>query len=331
MHNLSKNEQTALCILAFLVIAVVGLFVFLLGEYQKIAPNRAVLQAKEQELAKLEEDYGLPAFERVEKDILDAFNDGKDASSVFYEEELRNYQADKLIQEILDDAGFDIDNLGISELNTHGLTMSIFRLEDILYEIKVKATIGDAVIGGDEDDPNAPPPPPPAEGEAAEGGEPAPPPEPANTKPEDSADMDGMARFLAAASRRDALKWFSEEMENVRNGGDTYTGLQVVELMREFLANETETVMVQNVRFDIELDEDDVHDLSQSVFELPQATYILSLLPSSNQPTPPPAADGEPASAPSGNIVMEVEIMFLIVQPMNDPTERLNYRAKFGW
>jgi len=310
MGTLSRNEQIAVYILASAVILAVGLFVFLLPEINKIEPNKAIRDQRQAEFESLSTQFSLEVFEALEQDIINAYNDGKDASAVFYNDELRSYEADRLIQGILDDAKLDTDNLVINELSTHGLSLSVYRPVDILYGIKEKATIGTAEIP----DPNE------GEEDKAEGEE-KPPPKPKAPNDEETLrdDASELLKKFAGASRQNGLAMFDEEMRKARNKEDEWTPLEVVEAMREFLAKESETVMSQNVKFQIELTKKQADDFAKHIYRLDEATYILDMSI---------ATVGET----SGNRQLySIEIMFLIVQPMDEPTGILDYKEKFDW
>jgi hypothetical protein len=328
--TLSRNEQIALYILIFLVISIAGLFIFLLPANKKIGENNEILAARRAALEKYEKDLGLAAFEQVEKDIFDAYEAGKDSANNFHNEEYLNFQADRMIQGILADAGLSTSNMKINDLTTYNLALTIFRPTDILYDIKEAATIGTA-------DGVPVPAPPAADGEDGEGTDAATAPAPAPT-----ADISEMKRILAGASRRQALTEYERAMESVRNGeSGNITALDVAAAMREYLSTQTETVLARSVSFEIPITREELEMLSQHIFELELATYVLRVsykeLPNTGG-SAPPAADGDddapPPPTPQGGgdrKLFDIEVMFLIAEPMNEPSGHLTFRDRFTW
>jgi len=315
--SLSKKEQIAVYIVIFMVIAAVGTFVFLLPEYNKIGPNRDTLARKQSELAGLQTELGIDKFEMIENEIIKAYEDGKHVSENFYEIEFQSYEADRLVRGVLAEMNLSTDNLDISGLTTHAMSLNLFRPSVISYNIKDVATIGTAQVGGDENN--------------ATDGTPV---QPVTSSPVTNNNMSELARTLSSASRAYALEWFETEMEKIRNGiieTEGMTALDLTEAMREFLVNETETVVVQNVRFEIPLTASEATHFSMHMYNLDKATYIFSMTSQEMQgeATTGGEVEGLPAITAGGKRLYTVEVMFLIVEPMNEPN--FEYRTRFAW
>ena len=323
--SLSKNEQIVVCVLIFIVIAVAGVFLFILPEYNKIGPNRATLAEKRAEVEQLSEEFSLEKFTAIEQSIIRAYEDGRDASNAFYETEFVHFEADRLIQGILRDMNLITDNIEVSALTTHGLTASIFRTTDIVYDIKSKAIIGAAVV----EDSTAPT--PEGEGEApAEGEEAAAPPPVAAV---DTAGMPEMAKPLVGTSREYALDWFDSEMEKARMGQleNGVTALDIVEAMRWYLSTESETVVAQSVKFEMPMTSAEATMFTMGIYNLPQASYILGMTWEEIEDEAVIGEDGSEVSMLTAGTkrMWEIDLLFFVVQPMDEPN--FEYRDKFNW
>ncbi|MCL2070614.1 MAG: hypothetical protein FWH07_00055 [Oscillospiraceae bacterium] len=319
---LSKNEQIALYVVIFLVIAVAGGILFLMPEYNKIEENRNMLNTRKAEYARLEEELGLEKFENVEKSIIAAYEDGRGASAAFYDNEMSSYEADRLIRDVLRGVNLDTNNLVVNPLTTHSLVMSIFRDIDITYGIKDMATIGSAEDmvseGGDVVAETS------AEGETVAEPTATTAPVSAAVPDEDAGDLDAMMAFMMNAPRVQALDFFEQNITNQARAA------YVVTAMREFLANESETVAVQSVRFEMLMTRQEAFALSMHVYNLNNASYITSMTNQEFNSSSTVNADGEVVAADGGGRrVYTVDMMFFIVEPMEEPN--FDYANRFNW
>ncbi|MCL1788898.1 MAG: hypothetical protein FWG33_00910 [Oscillospiraceae bacterium] len=328
--TLSKNEQIAVFVLIFIVIAVAGGILFVMPQYNKISDNKIVLDSKKAEFVRLEDELGFVRFEDIEKSVIAAYEDGRSVSETFYEGEMKTYESDRLVRNILQGVNLNTDNLVINQLTTHSLMLSIFRDSDISYPIKDMATIGNAgdladseegeagtAEGGEQ---------PAAEGESAEGGEAVSIPEPVAIAPEDSADLEAMVAYMMNAPRVGALDFYEDNMT------DSQRAAYIVTAMREFLANESETVAMQSVQFEIPLTRAEAFTLSMHVYGLNNASYITGMTHRELDGETVTNADGEQvtvSAAPGGKRLYTIDMMFFIVEPMEEPN--FDYATRFNW
>jgi hypothetical protein len=301
--TLSKNEQIALFIVCFLVIAVAGFFVFVNPALRQMGENAVRLVEKQAEFDKLTEDYGDPAFAKIGRDIMAAYERGVTASEGFHEREYRDFEADRLIKEIL--AGVEelpaLNNLLIQRAGTSSLDLTLHTPHVVSYNIKELATIE----GSDVDN--------------AEAGT-----------------LEFMRRRMAGASRNQALNYYKDWIED-----SDYNNDDVVTAMREFLSNESEGVGSLTVNFAIEMTQEEADKLSMHVLGLSDATYIISMI-RGEQPVSNNAVAGDSVDAddldggddtagdggggggsatidPGGRFIFAVEMVFYIVQRMDEP------------
>ncbi|MCL1881906.1 MAG: hypothetical protein FWF76_06985 [Oscillospiraceae bacterium] len=331
---LSKNEQIALMIVAVLVVAVAGLFVFVLPAYNRIAPNRASYNEIRNQYNTFEENYGDSAFQRIGQDIVVAYEYGVGASEGFYENEMYDFEADRRVREILDSLNLSTGDLAIQRLQTQALTLTQFMPFNISYPIKDLATIGevgDVAPAGEAEENDGE-----SEG-AIEGENVSLPPPPA----EAGTSVEGMRRVMQGAigNRAFALRTFREWLAS-----DEHDNADVIEAMRSFLANDAEVVVAQRVVFEIPLNVAQKDALSMYIYNLPNATYIRSIRRGDVVAVVAGAvevegeldtgevvdADGQgedggdavlPVPAGGLTFMYTVELDFYIVEPMNEPSD----------
>jgi len=319
---LSKNEQIALFIVVFLLIAVAGFFIFINPAMQQIKPNQEALEAKQKELADLETEFGTEAFEAVGRGIMDNYAAGKDASLGFHNEvtlapygitrtEFRDYEADRLIRGLLAEENLSPENLNILRLNPSSLSVNLFTPSNISYSIKELARVIATVERLAQNDPIY------------------------------------MNRTMAqATSRRNALDTFNGWLNNTGANGQPVVGADgqplsfdnqdAVKALLRFLATTNETVAAQTITFTLPMTEAQADSLSMRVFERELATYIRTLtkgdpvsaddytpaevdidVEGEEAPPPPPP----PSSDEEGLFVYTVEILFYVVEPMESPNQ----------
>ncbi|MCL1902896.1 MAG: hypothetical protein FWF94_00575 [Oscillospiraceae bacterium] len=329
--TLSRNEQIAVFILIFIIVAAAGVILFIWPQYNSIKDNKALLDSKKAEFVRLEDELGFSKFEKMEKEIVEAYEDGRDVSENFYEEELTAYNADRLVRDVLQGVGLNTDNLIVNQLSTHSLMLSIFRDTDISYPIKDLATIGnaddvsaasnDAEASGEEGENNADN--ENNDNDEAAAAEPAAAPAPVAVAPsdDDDADLEAMVAYLMNAPRVGALDYYEQNMANPAKA------VYVVTAMREFLSNESETVAMQSVQFEIPLTKEEAFALSMYVYNLPNASYITSITHRELDGTT--NADGEVVNTAGGKRLYTVNMMFFIVEPMEEPN--FTYATRFNW
>jgi hypothetical protein len=318
----------AVCVFIFIVIVIAGGVLFLWSEYGKIEENRTILNSRRAELENLEGELGIDKFEILERSIILAYEDGKDASAVFYNDEMTTYEADRLIRSVLSGVSLNLDNLTVNQMFTHSFMLSIFREYGISYGIKEMAVIGEAgdrVSDEGEEGAEGAESASDSEGEAAaDSGEVI--STTPTVAPEDATDLETMIAFMMNAPRVQAIDFFEENITNQARAA------HVVTAMREFLANETETVAMQNVRFEIPMTRAEAFALSMHVFNLGNATYIAGMSTAELQPGTYVNEYGEitqGGAVPDGTRLYTVDIMFFIVEPMEQPN--FDYSTRFTW
>jgi hypothetical protein len=308
--TLSKNEQIALFIVVFLVIAVAGLFIFLLPAIEDIEPNRSALAEREAELERLNTTLGDAAFTRVGEEIVAAYNRGKGAADSFRTRELRDFEADRIVRDLLEQVELYTDDITINRLSTSVLQFNVMPPTGIPYRIRELATIGRP------------------DGYIAEGDTVTP-----------------LRRQLVGASRERAMYlykcWLNRcPNECTRFNADTPRPApeDVVAAMRHYLDTQSETILAQVVTFEAAMDMAERDELSMLVFNLPHATHIRAMKRGDPYEGPSRTAiagatidddddddnndDGDETPVlreAGGQYVYSVEILFYIVEPLQTP------------
>lgn len=132
--KISKQER--ILIVVFLVAAIigVGIFVFILPNFNKIGDNNKQLASVKQEyqdiLTKLEHES------TIDTEISQAYEDGKNLADKFYND-LTEYEADEIMRKfIAKGKDITIDGLSISPFSTQALSVSVFVPSDVTYPLK---------------------------------------------------------------------------------------------------------------------------------------------------------------------------------------------------
>lgn len=146
--RLSKQERMAVLIIAVIIILGLGIFLFIVPQFQNIGTSNAQLVAKQQELTAAEEK----AATRVQlgQDVYAAYEDGQNIADMFFEE-MKPYQADNEIREFIQfckDKGvaISVDSLSIDAPGVSELGVSFNEESEIVYELKTFAR-GDSENG----------------------------------------------------------------------------------------------------------------------------------------------------------------------------------------
>jgi len=306
--SLSKNEQIVLFVLVFVIIAVAGTILFLMPSFETIEASQALRDQKRAEFNSLSESLGLAKFQEVEAAIMQAYEDGKHASANFYSEAFTDYNADRLIRGVLAEIDLTINNLVINRLRTHNLRLIQHRDPHIVYDLQILAEIYNeenelmALIGDGN------------------------PTSAVIDPPENLEKLNDLRLYMMTANRAEGLDFFTENRDNIN--------LDLATAMREFLARNDETVMVQSVRFDIPLTVEKADELSMHIYKLNEVervegenfktTYISSMVWKDNDEsdTVGGGIDGAPR-------IYTVEILFFVIHPMQTPS--FDYEDKFPW
>lgn len=133
--KLSKQERIAVIVLTVLVILVAGVFLFIKPNIEDIIDTKSTLANKEKEyneaVAKAETK------EDLKKQILEAYDKGKNTADMFFPE-LSAYEADNELRAFLEtcEANVLIEDLQVSAPTTAGLSTNVFVPTDVQYALK---------------------------------------------------------------------------------------------------------------------------------------------------------------------------------------------------
>ena len=132
--KISKQER--ILIVVFLVAAIVGvgIFVFILPNFNKIGDNNKQLASVKQQyqeiLTKLEHES------TIDTEISQAYEDGKNLADNFFND-LTEYEADEIMRKfIAKGKDITIDGLSISPFSTEALSVSVFAPTEVTYPLK---------------------------------------------------------------------------------------------------------------------------------------------------------------------------------------------------
>ena len=137
--KISKQERIA--IICFLVAAIlgVGIFVFVLPNFNKIDTNNTQLTAVKQEYSDILKQ--LEHTSTIDDEISKAYEEGKNLADTFYDD-LTPYEADEIMRQFIatfnkqEGKNITIDGLSISPFATQTLTVSVFRSSEVTYPLK---------------------------------------------------------------------------------------------------------------------------------------------------------------------------------------------------
>ena len=132
--KISKQEQ--ILIVVFLVAAIlgVGIFVFVLPNFNTIGTNNKQLADVLSESQEL--DVHLQHATTIDTEITDAYNEGKDLANRFFDD-LTEYEADEIMRKfIAKGKDITIDGLSISPFSTQTLSVSVFAPTEVSYPLK---------------------------------------------------------------------------------------------------------------------------------------------------------------------------------------------------
>lgn len=132
--KISKQER--ILIVVFLVAAIigVGIFVFVLPNFNKISANNKQLAAAKQEysdiLSQLEHES------TIDTEISQAYEEGKNLAETFYDD-LTEYEADEIMRQfIAKGKNITVEGLTVSPFSTQSLSVSVFTPTEVTYPLK---------------------------------------------------------------------------------------------------------------------------------------------------------------------------------------------------
>ena len=132
--KISKQER--ILIVVFLVAAIigVGIFVFILPNFNKIGDNNKQLASVTKQLNDINEQ--LKRESSIDKDISDAYEKGKNLADKFFND-LTEYEADEIMRKFISNGkDITIDGLTISPFSTQALSVSVFSPTEVTYPLK---------------------------------------------------------------------------------------------------------------------------------------------------------------------------------------------------
>lgn len=141
--KLSKQERIAAIVVVVLVILVAGVFVFIKPNIETINSTKVALEAKKKEYE--DDEAKVKTKEPLKKQILDAYNDGKDLADMFFPE-LKSYEADNQFRTFLNQCAnrnnLVVEDLKVSSPTTAGLGTSVYVPSGTKYALKNYVTQG---------------------------------------------------------------------------------------------------------------------------------------------------------------------------------------------
>ena len=132
--KISKQER--ILIVVFLVAAIigVGIFVFILPNFNKISDNNKQLASVNKQYADINKQ--LEHESTIDNEISQAYEDGKNLADKFFND-LTEYEADEIMRKfIANGKDITIDGLTISPFSTRALSVSVFSPTEVTYPLK---------------------------------------------------------------------------------------------------------------------------------------------------------------------------------------------------
>lgn len=132
--KISKQER--ILIVVFLVAAIigVGIFVFILPNFNKISDNNKQLASVNKQYADINKQ--LEHESTIDNEISQAYEDGKNLADKFFND-LTEYEADEIMRKfIANGKDITIDGLTISPFSTQALSASVFSPTEVTYPLK---------------------------------------------------------------------------------------------------------------------------------------------------------------------------------------------------
>lgn len=137
--KLSKNEKVILLVFLVILIIVFSVIVFLMPEFNKIAPNNEALDA-----AKAKRDGIYASLSReatIDDELEEAKKSAEDHTKYFYDDKFTNHDLDVFTREILSANDMEVVSLQIAPYTTTSLELMDYIEVPVVYPIKVSADI----------------------------------------------------------------------------------------------------------------------------------------------------------------------------------------------
>lgn len=154
--KLSKQERIAVLVIAIIIILGLGIFFFVVPQFQAIGQSSATLVSKQQELSNATAKAATK--EQLGNDVINAYNEGRTVADMFFED-MTPYEADAAVREFIDyckntelkdDDGnvikeklnVVVDSLKIGTPTVSTLGVSFFDESEVMYDLKSYASQG---------------------------------------------------------------------------------------------------------------------------------------------------------------------------------------------
>lgn len=139
--RLSKQERIAVLVIAVIIILGLGIFLFIVPQFQNIGTDTAALVNKQQELQTARDKAATKA--DLKEQVIEAYKDGQDIADMFFEE-MKPYEADNEIRNFIQyckDNGVkvSVDSMTISSPVVSELGVTFTDEEQITYDLKTAA------------------------------------------------------------------------------------------------------------------------------------------------------------------------------------------------
>ena len=139
--RLSKQERIAVLVIAVIIILGLGIFLFIVPQFQNIGTDTAALINKQQELQTARDKAATK--EDLKEQVIEAYKDGQDIADMFFEE-MKPYEADNEIRNFIQyckDNGVkvSVDSMTISSPVVSELGVTFTDEEQITYDLKTAA------------------------------------------------------------------------------------------------------------------------------------------------------------------------------------------------
>ncbi len=132
--KISKQERIIIVCLLVAAILGVGIFLFILPNYNNIGANNKTLAAAKEEYQELQTKLEHEA--TIDDEIKAAYEEGKDLANTFYDD-LTTYEADEIMRQfIAKGKDITVDGLSISPMSTETLSISVFMPTEVTYPLK---------------------------------------------------------------------------------------------------------------------------------------------------------------------------------------------------
>ena len=136
--KISKQERIIIICLIVAVILGVGIFMFVLPNFNQIDKNNKQLDSVKLEYANLQTELEREA--TIDNEIETAYEEGKNLADGFYDD-LTSYEADEIMRQFIarfngDEEKITINGLDISAFTTQSLSVSVFTETEVTYPLK---------------------------------------------------------------------------------------------------------------------------------------------------------------------------------------------------